>query len=102
MALFASQAGVQLTHVPYKGAGPAVQDLLGGQVDLFITTPASVVQHIKADKLKGLAVTSNARLTSLPQVPTTREVDLKDFMKLSFSSEEVRMVSSLSILLSCS
>ncbi len=77
--LFKQMTGTSITHVPYKGAGPAVQDLLGGQVDLFITTPASVVQHIKADKLKGLAVTSNARLTSLPQVPTTREVDLKDF-----------------------
>jgi len=77
--LFKQMTGTSITHVPYKGAGPAVQDLLGGQVDLFITTPASVVQHIKADKLKGLAVTSNTRLTSLPQVPTTREVDLKDF-----------------------
>jgi tripartite-type tricarboxylate transporter receptor subunit TctC len=77
--LFKQMTGTSITHVPYKGAGPAVQDLLGGQVDLFITTPASVVSHIKADKLKGLAVTSNARLSSLPQVPTTRESDLKDF-----------------------
>ena len=77
--LFKQMTGTTITHVPYKGAGPAVQDLLGGQVDLFITTPASVVQHVKADKLKGLAVTSNTRLSSLPQVPTTREVDLKDF-----------------------
>jgi tripartite-type tricarboxylate transporter receptor subunit TctC len=77
--LFKQMTGTSITHVPYKGAGPAVQDLLGGQVDIFITTPASVVQHIKADKLKGLAVTSNTRLSSLPQVPTTREVDLKDF-----------------------
>jgi tripartite-type tricarboxylate transporter receptor subunit TctC len=77
--LFKQMTGTFITHIPYRGAGPAVQDLLGGQVDIFITTPASVVQHIKADKLKGLAVTSNARLTSLPQVPTTREVDLKDF-----------------------
>jgi hypothetical protein len=77
--LFKQMTGTSLTHVPYKGAGPAVQDLLGGQVDLFFTTPASVVSHIKADKLKGLAVTSNARMSSLPQVPTTRESDLKDF-----------------------
>ncbi len=77
--LFKQMTGTSITHVPYKGAGPAVQDLLGGQVDLFITTPASVVQHIRADKLKGLAVTSSTRLSSLPQVPTTREVDLKDF-----------------------
>jgi tripartite-type tricarboxylate transporter receptor subunit TctC len=77
--LFKQMTGAPITHVPYKGAGPAVQDLLGGQVDLFITTPASVVSHIKADKLKALAVTSNARLSSLPLVPTTRESDLKEF-----------------------
>jgi tripartite-type tricarboxylate transporter receptor subunit TctC len=77
--LFKQMTGTALTHVPYKGAGPAVQDLLGGQVDLFFTTPASVVSHIKADKLKGLAVTSVTRLSSLPQVPTTREAELKDF-----------------------
>lgn len=77
--LFKQMTGTFITHIPYRGAGPAVQDLLGGQVDMFITTPASVVQHIKADKLKGVAVTSATRLSSLPQVPTTREVDLKDF-----------------------
>jgi len=78
--LFKQMTGTAITHIPYKGAGPAVQDLLGGQVDLFFTTPASVVNHIKADKLKGLAVTSTTRLTSLPQVPTTMESDLKDFI----------------------
>ena len=77
--LFKQMTGTSITHVPYKGAGPAVQDLLGGQVDLFFTTPASVVSHIKAEKLKGLAVTSNTRLSSLPLVPTTRESDLKEF-----------------------
>lgn len=77
--LFKQMTGTEIQHIPYKGAGPAVQDLLGAQVDLFFTTPASVVSHIKADKLKGLAVTSNARLASLPQVPTARESDLKDF-----------------------
>jgi tripartite-type tricarboxylate transporter receptor subunit TctC len=77
--LFKQMTGAPITHVPYKGAGPAVQDLLGGQVDLFITTPASVVSHIKADKLKAQAVTRNARLSSLPLVPTTRESDLKEF-----------------------
>ena len=77
--LFKQLTGTSLTHVPYRGAGPAVQDLLGGQVDLFFTTPASVVSHIKADKLKGLAVTSPARLGSAPQVPTTAEAGLKEF-----------------------
>jgi tripartite-type tricarboxylate transporter receptor subunit TctC len=77
--LFKQMTGTSIQHIPYKGAGPAVQDLLGGQVDLFFTTPASVVNHIKADKLKGLIVTSSNRLTSLPQVPTSREADLKEF-----------------------
>lgn len=77
--LFKQMTGTSIQHIPYKGAGPAVQDLLGGQVDLFFTTPASVVNHIKADKLKGLLVTSGSRLTSLPQVPTSRESDLREF-----------------------
>lgn len=77
--LFKQMTGTSIQHIPYKSAGPAVQDLLGGQVDLFFTTPASVVNHIKADKLKGLLVTSSSRLTSLPQVPTSRESDLREF-----------------------
>lgn len=77
--LFKQLTGTSLTHIPYKGAGPAVQDLLGGQVDLFFSTPAAVVGHIKADKLKGLAVTSPTRLSSMPQVPTTMEAGLKEF-----------------------
>ncbi|HSV77842.1 MAG TPA: tripartite tricarboxylate transporter substrate binding protein [Ramlibacter sp.] len=77
--LFKQLTGTTITHVPYKGAAPAVQDLLGGQVDLFFTTPASVVSQIKADKLKGLAVTSQGRLSSLPQVPTAMESGLSNF-----------------------
>ena len=77
--LFKQLTGTFITHIPYRGAGPAVQDLIGGQVDLFITTPASVVQHVKAGKLKALAVSSNARLAALPQVPTAVEAGLKGF-----------------------
>ena len=77
--LFKQLTGTFITHIPYKGAGPAVTDLLGGQVDLFFTTPASVVSQIKAEKLKGLAVTSQARLSSLPQVPTATESGLKNY-----------------------
>lgn len=77
--LFKQLTGTFITHIPYRGAGPAVQDLLGGQVDLFFTTPASVVSHIKAGKLKGLAVSSADRLTALPQVPTANEAGLKGF-----------------------
>ena len=73
------QTGTSMTHVPYKGAGPAVQDLLGGNVDIFITTPASVVAHVKADKLKALGVTGSARLSSLPDVPTVSEAGFPQF-----------------------
>ena len=77
--LFKQQTGTFITHIPYRGSGPAVQDLLGGQVDLHITTPASVVSHIKAGKLKALAVSSQNRLSALPQVPTAVEAGLKGF-----------------------
>lgn len=73
------QTATSLTHVPYKGASPAVQDLLGGNVDIFITTPASVVAQVKADKLKALGVTGNARLSSLPDVPTVAEAGFPQF-----------------------
>lgn len=73
------QTGTSMTHVPYKGAGPAVQDLLGGNVDIFITTPASVVAQVKADKLKALGVTGSARLSSLPDVPTVTEAGFPQF-----------------------
>ena len=77
--LFKQLTGTFITHIPYRGAGPAVQDLLSGQVDLFITTPASVVQHVKSGKLKALAVSSTSRLVALPQVPTAMEAGLKGF-----------------------
>ncbi len=71
--------GAQMTHIPYKGAGPAVQDLMAGQVELLITTPASVVAQIKGDKLKALGVTSSSRLSALPNVPTASEQGFKNF-----------------------
>ena len=77
--LFKQLTGTFITHIPYKGSGPAVQDLMGGQVDLFITTPAGVVTQIQSGRLKGLAVTSRQRLTSLPQVPTAAESGLKGY-----------------------
>jgi tripartite-type tricarboxylate transporter receptor subunit TctC len=77
--LFKQITGTKMAHIPYKGAGPAVQDLMAGQVDLFITTPASVIGQIKGGKLKALAVTSQKRLTSLPNVATASEQGVKDF-----------------------
>lgn len=76
---FKQLTGTFITHIPYRGSGPAVQDLLGGQVDLHITTPASVVGFIKAGKLKAYAVSSTQRLAALPQVPTAQEAGLKGF-----------------------
>ncbi|MGH6640363.1 MAG: Bug family tripartite tricarboxylate transporter substrate binding protein, partial [Polaromonas sp.] len=64
--LFKQLTGTFITHIPYRGSGPAVQDLMGGQVDIFITTPAGVVSQIQGGRLKGLAVTSKQRLSSLP------------------------------------
>jgi tripartite-type tricarboxylate transporter receptor subunit TctC len=56
--LFAQSAGVKMTHVPYKGMGPATADLIGGHIDVLIASSPSVMQHVKADKAKGLGVTS--------------------------------------------
>lgn len=75
-AMLEQQAGIAMTHVPYKGTGPALQDLLGGQVDLTFGTPPPFIPHIQNGKLRALAVTSVARLSSLPHVPTTAEAGL--------------------------
>jgi len=77
--LFKQITGTHIVHIPYRGASPAVQDLMAGQVDLFMTTPASVVSQIKGNKLKALAVTSPTRLNALPNVPTAGEQGLKNF-----------------------
>ena len=75
-AMLEQQAGIQLTHVPYKGTGPALQDLLGGQVDMTFGTPPPFMQHIQAGKLHALAVTGKVRLPSLPNVPTATEAGM--------------------------
>jgi tripartite-type tricarboxylate transporter receptor subunit TctC len=75
-AMIEQQAGVEMTHVPYKGTGPALQDLLGAQVDLTFGTPPPYMPHIAAGKLRALAVTGKMRLPSLPNVPTAAEAGL--------------------------
>lgn len=62
-----------MTHIPYRGTGPALNDLLAGTVDLTITTPPPLLPHVKAGKLKPLMVTGRTRLPALPQVPTATE-----------------------------
>jgi len=72
-AMLEQQGGVKMVHVPYKGTGPALQDLLGGQVDLTFGTAPPFMPHIQGGKLRVLAVTGKERLPSLPNVPTTAE-----------------------------
>jgi len=72
--LLKSEAKVDLVHVPYKGAAPAVNDLLGGQVQMGIFDVPVLLGHIRSGKLKALAITSENRAPSLPDVPTTREM----------------------------
>ena len=68
--LFRTQAGIDIIHVPYKGAGPALADLLAGQTNMMIDNLPSSMQYIKAGKLRALAVTSKNRVPDLPDVPT--------------------------------
>lgn len=72
-------SNVKFTHVPYKGSGPAVTDLVGGRVDLHITTPPSVIGHINGGKLKGLAYTASKRHPSMPNIPTSAEFGLPGY-----------------------
>jgi len=74
MEVFLKKAGIEATHIPYKGSGPAVIDLLAGRVQLAYSTPPAVLQHIKSGRLKALAVTTDTRMTSLPDVPTMNEL----------------------------
>lgn len=77
--LMKSATGAKWTSIPYKGTGPALNDMLGGQVDLICDQPASTLGHIKSGNLKPIAVATPARLKSLPQVPTFAESGLAGF-----------------------
>ena len=77
--LFNLQAGTKITHVPYKGGGPAMVDLLGGNIQLIFATAASSIGHIKAGKIKALAVTTAKRSALVPDLPTIAEAGLPGF-----------------------
>jgi tripartite-type tricarboxylate transporter receptor subunit TctC len=78
-ALFNSMAGVQLNHVPYKGSGPAMQDLLSGQVKVSFAGVPNVISHVKAGKLRALGVTTHERTPDLPGVPTIAEAGVPGY-----------------------
>jgi tripartite-type tricarboxylate transporter receptor subunit TctC len=75
-AMLEQQAGIQMVHVPYKGTAPALQDLLGAQVDMTFGTPPPFMPYIQSGKIRALAVTGKARVPSLPNVPTAAEAGL--------------------------
>jgi len=78
-ALFASMAGISLNHVPYKGSGPAMQDLLGGQVLVSFAGVPNVLGHVRSGKLRALGVTTARRWSELPDVPTISEAGLAGY-----------------------
>lgn len=81
MEVFRKAAGIEMTHIPYKGgAGPAVTALVSGETQLMFTTLSSVVQFVKANRLRALAVTSPARAGVLPDVPTTTELGITELV----------------------
>lgn len=77
--MFKSVAGVKMQHVPYKGTAPALTDLIGGQIQLNFDTPITSLPHVRAGKLKAIAVTGKTRLASMPDVPTFAEAGLPEY-----------------------
>jgi tripartite-type tricarboxylate transporter receptor subunit TctC len=77
--LFQQKAGVAMTHVPYKGGGPAMNDVMGGQVPVFFANMASSLAHVKGGKLRALAITGAKRSPALPDVPTMAEAGVPGY-----------------------
>ncbi|MBO0986872.1 tripartite tricarboxylate transporter substrate binding protein [Delftia sp. SD018] len=87
--LYKLQAGAPIVHVPYRGSSAALNDLLGGQIQLMFENPPTVLSHIRGGKLKALAVTGSQRLPALPDVPTAAESGLKDYVATSWTTVAV-------------
>ena len=84
-ALFEERTGVRLSHIPYRGGGPAMNDVMGGQVPLFFANVASSLGHIQSGKLRALAVTAPVRARSLPDVPTMAEAGVPNYEVLEWN-----------------
>ncbi len=82
--LFLAQAGIEAVHVPYKGAGPALNDMLGGRGDFMVTTLPSVLGLMDSGDMVPLAVTTESRVASLPDVPTIAESGLPDYVSAAW------------------
>ncbi|MDB5967453.1 MAG: tripartite tricarboxylate transporter substrate binding protein [Polaromonas sp.] len=86
LELLASQSGVKFTHAPYKGSGPAVQDVIGGQLDMMFDTSLVVGPHIQSGKLRPIAITGSQRVQGFPNVPTIAESGQKGFDMVSWQA----------------
>ncbi|MDQ3025515.1 MAG: tripartite tricarboxylate transporter substrate binding protein [Pseudomonadota bacterium] len=84
--LFKTMAGVQMTHIPYKGSGPMLIDLISGQVNMAFDNLSASMQHIKAGKLKALATTGTQRPPNLPDLPTIAEAGLAGYDSTSWNA----------------
>ncbi len=84
LELLKLKSGIDITHVPYKGSGPALTDMLGGQVDLLFETPIAAAPYLKSGKLRAIAVSSAKRAPSLPDVPTIAESGVPGYEVVSW------------------
>ena len=83
-ALFCKMAGIEMTHIPYRGSGPVTADLLGGQVQVAFPGIAGMLPHIKSGKLRALGVTGTKRSPQLPEVPTVAEAGVKGYVMVAW------------------
>ena len=86
LELLKAKAGIDITHIPYKGSAPAIQDVMGGQVDMMFDTTVVAGPHIESGKLRALAVTSAKRVPSMPNVPTVAESGVPGYEVVSWQA----------------